>query len=95
MKNTNITSTEATLLKATITAHNNNIDTFFDVTLVNYFGSDRFTDIAQWFEAQRLIGQQNFYEKGREIMEIVRAYGLDCKINMQSNKLVCSDLGIY
>lgn len=67
-------------------AHNKCINDYINITLRNFFGGDKITP-SQWFEANELIRQQNFYEKGCAILDEIRALGIDCKIDMQSNKL--------
>lgn len=67
--------------------HNSSIDTFINVTLREYFGSDT-VNAVQWFEAQQLINKQHFYEKGKELQNCIRGQGYDCKMDMQSNKLL-------
>ena len=74
-------------------AHNKSVDDYINITLRNHFGSDHITP-RQWFEAQRLIREQNFAEKGRAILKQIRAYGIDCKIDGQSDKLHYPALGI-
>lgn len=73
--------------------HNEQIDNFINVTLKEHFGTDTL-NVQQWFEAQHLILEQNFYKKGYAIMKALRDLGIDCKMNMQSNKLVCPEIGI-
>lgn len=68
-------------------AHNNAIDHFENVELKEYFGKDE-VNASQWFEAQRLINAQDFYTKGKAILDVLRALGIDCKMNMQNDKLV-------
>lgn len=75
-------------------AHNASIDHFVNVTLKEHFGSDKIS-ASQWFEAQRLISDQNFYQKGYPILEAIRATGIDCKMDMQSNKLHCPGIGLF
>ena len=41
-----------------------------------------------WFKAQGFITCMNFYKDAMEILDMVRPFGFDVKINMQSNKLV-------
>ena len=72
-----------------ITVFSNEIN----VELRDHFGSDKI-NASQWFEAQRLINAQNFYEKGHNILECLRFIGIDCKMDMQSNKLHCPECGI-
>lgn len=73
--------------------HNETIDNFINVTLKEHFGKDEL-NMKEWFEAQRLIGEQNFYKRGHAILVALRDLGVDCKMNMQSNKLVCAELGL-
>lgn len=89
-----ITNEQANALEAMAKAHNESIDTFVNVTLKEHFGSDKI-NAGQWFEAQRLINEQKFYEKGHDILMVIRAFGIDCKMNMQSNKLHCPELNLY
>ena len=89
-----ITNEQANALEAMAKAHNESVDTYINVTLKEHFGSDKIS-VDQWFEAQRLIKQQNFYEKGHNILQVIRAFGVDYKMNMQSDKLYCPELGIY
>lgn len=67
--------------------HNDKIDYFTRVTLFEHFGSNKIKP-EQWFEAQALIKEQNFWEKGLAIVEAARAQGLDFKINAQSNEII-------
>ena len=80
-------------LEAKAIAHNQSVDNFINITLRDHFNGDKIS-AQQWFEAQRLIKEQDFYEKGRIILLALRAFGFDCKMNMQSEKLVCIELGI-
>ena len=73
--------------------HNDQIDKFINVTLKEHFGSDRIT-AQQWFEGQRLINAQNFYKHGHAICCALRDLGVDCKMDMQSNKLVCPEIDL-
>lgn len=73
--------------------HNSNIDHFINVTLKEYFGSDKI-NAGQWFEANRLISEQHFYERGMVVLNVMRNIGIDCKMDMQSNKLHCPEQGI-
>ena len=73
--------------------HNQAVDHFVNVTLRNHFGSDTIT-VSQWFEANHLIQAQDFYKKGMCILRPLRAHGIDCKMDMQSNKLHCPEYGI-
>lgn len=93
MKDYYISNEQANKLEEMAKAHNESIDTFINVTLKEHFGSETI-NAEQWFEAQRLINQQNFYDKGHAILIVLRTIGIDCKMDMQSNKLVCPELGI-
>lgn len=93
MKEFYISADQAKKIEEMAKAHNESIDRFINVTLKEHFGSDTI-NAAQWFEAQRLINQQNFYDKGHTILVVLRTLGIDCKMDMQSNKLVCPELGI-
>ena len=89
-----ISNEQANALEAMAKAHNESIDTYINVTLKEHFGSDKIS-VDQWFEAQHLIKQQNFYKKGYSILKVIRAFGIDCKMNMQSDKLHCPELNLY
>lgn len=89
-----ITNEQADKLESLARQHNENVDHFLNVTLREHFGGDEIR-LDQWFEAQRLINAQNFYEKGHEILTVLRAFGIDCKQDMQSNKLHCPELNLY
>lgn len=68
--------------------HNEAIHTFINVTLKEHFGSDTI-NAEQWFEAQRLIDEQKFYDRGHLILKVLREYcGIDAKMNMQSNEIL-------
>ena len=73
--------------------HNQKVDHFVKVQLKEHFGSDSI-NATQWFEAQSLIQNQRFYERGMTILNVLRAIGIDCKMDMQSNKLHCLEYGI-
>ena len=89
-----ISNEQANALEDMARKHNESVDAYINVTLKEHFGSDKIS-AEQWFEAQLLIKQQNFYEKGQSILKVIRAFGIDCKMNMQSDKLYCPELGIY
>ena len=95
---TQITNEQASNLERIAREHNESIDRFFDITIKERFGDGEMTAgmfLNQWFEAQELINQQCFYEKGHAILNVLRALGIDCKQNMQTNKLYCPELNIY
>ena len=94
MKNLYVSNAQADALEKLAKQHNESIDNFINVKLLEHFGSEKI-NLSQWFEAQQLINEQNFYEKGHEILLVLRSFGLDCKQDMQSNKLHCPELGIY
>jgi len=76
-------------VKEIISAHNDSIDNYININLSKILNAkDGKINLTQWFEAQELIRQQNFYEKGRKIQIELRAAGYDVKMNMQSYKLV-------
>ena len=89
-----ISSEQANKLEAMAKAHNESVDHYINVTLKEHFGSDKIS-VEQWFEAQRLIKEQNFYEKGHAILVVLRTLGIDCKMNMQNDKLHCPELNLY
>lgn len=93
MKEFYISNEQANHLERLAKAHNESIDKFINVTLKEHFGTDKI-NISQWFEAQHLIKEQNFYEKGHAILVVLRTIGIDCKMDMQTNKLVCYELGL-
>lgn len=74
--------------------HNCRVTWFTTVELEKHFGSDKLS-LNQWLEAQQLIDEQDFYAKGHRILVDLRALGVDCKMDMQSNKLHCPRLGIF
>lgn len=41
-----------------------------------------------WFKANAIVNEQNFYKTGIEILRELRDAGYDVKMNMQSNELV-------
>ena len=41
-----------------------------------------------WFKANEIVNEQNFYKTGIEILRELRDAGYDVKMNMQSNELV-------
>ena len=74
--------------------HNYSVDRFVNYDLRKHFQGVEISP-AQWFEAQRMINEQRFYEKGIVILRVLRSFGIDCKINAQSNKLVCPEIGLF
>ena len=93
MENIKLTKEQVNKLAELAKAHNDSIDNFINVTLKEHFGTDTL-NMAQWFEANELIGQQKFYKKGHVILEVIRAFGIDCKMDMQSNKLHCPEINV-
>lgn len=89
-----ITNEQAQQLENMARQHNESVDRYVNVTLKEHFGSDKIS-VDQWFEAQRLINAQDFYGKGHAILTVLRAFGIDCKMNMQNNKLHCPELNLY
>lgn len=72
-----------------IQAHNNAIDNYINGELSKKLNAKNGKiKMDQWFKAQTLIKEQNFYEKGMVILKELRAEGFDVKMDMQSNKLV-------
>lgn len=72
-----------------IQAHNNAIDNYINGELSKKLNAKNGKiKMNQWFKAQTLIKEQNFYKKGMVILKELRAEGFDVKMDMQSNKLV-------
>ena len=72
-----------------IKAHNESIDNYINGELAERLhAKGGKIEMNQWFEAQRLIKEQDFYGKGRELQKKMRAEGFDVKMDMQANKLV-------
>lgn len=94
MNNFQLTKEQVTKMAELAKAHNDSIDHFINVTLKEHFGSDTI-NASQWFEGQALINKQNFYGKGHAILEVIRAFGIDCKMDMQSNKLHCPEIDVF
>lgn len=81
-------------LEAQAIAHNQSVDDFINITLRDHFNGDMI-NLQQWFEAQRLIKEQDFWGKGLVIVKALQKSGIDCKINAQTNKLYCPSLKLY
>ena len=94
MNNFQLTNEQVTKLAELAKAHNDSIDHFINVTLKEHFGTDKL-NVTQWFEAQDLISRQCFYKKGHAVQEVIRAFGIDCKMDMQSNKLHCPEIDVF
>lgn len=78
-----------------IKAWNSKIDSFTTEELPVLLGyPEGTTEISMndWFKAQQLIREQNFYETGRDIQKGLRNAGFDVKMDMQSNKLVYDNI---
>jgi hypothetical protein len=72
-----------------IKAHNESVDKYINGELAKKLhAKNGKIKMDQWFEAQRLIREQDFYGKGNEILKRLRAEGFDVKMDMQANKLV-------
>lgn len=78
-----------------IKAWNRRIDRFITEELPDLLGYPEGTTeirMTEWFDAQRIIREQNFYETGREIQMGLRNAGFDVKMDMQSDKLVYGNI---
>lgn len=77
-------------VKAMVDNHNTEIQNYLENELYKEMGKkdNKSFSMSDWFKAQELIGKQNFYKKGMEILTKCRDNGYDVKMNMQSNKLV-------
>lgn len=93
MKDYKMTAEQLQSLVDMANTHNQNVDHFINVALKEHFGSDKI-NASQWFEANRLISEQHFYERGMIVLNVLRTLGFDCKMDMQSNKLHCPEHGI-
>lgn len=82
-----------------VNKHNRMIDEFMKDTLPQLLemagiNVKRKTDgnfeipMNDWFRAQDFIAGMNFYSQAKKILDEVRPFGFDVKINMQNNKLV-------
>jgi hypothetical protein len=75
-------------IKNIIAQHNNKIDKFINEEIPEQLKiKNKRMSPEQWFQAQRIIGEQHFYEDGKKIQDNLRAKGYDIKMDMQSNKL--------
>lgn len=93
MNKDNMTLVRKEILVSMAKAHNESVDTFVNVTLKERFGEK--INLNQWFEAQRLINEQEFYKKGKGILDVIRLFGFDCKMDTQANKLYWPEEGIF
>lgn len=76
-------------VKRIVKEHNEKIDYYMNVTLPKELGcEDGKVNICDWFKAQELIGRMGFYHSAKAILDTLRAFGYDVKIDMQTNKLV-------
>lgn len=76
-------------VKRIVKEHNEKIDYFMNVTLAKELNcKDGKVNINDWFKAQELINRQGFYISAKAILDTLRAFGYDVKIDMQTNKLV-------
>lgn len=94
MNNFQLTKEQVTKMAELAKAHNDSIDHFIHVTLKEHFGTDQL-NVSQWFEAQELISKQKFYKKGHAVQDVIRAFGIDCKMDMQSHKLHCPEMDVF
>jgi hypothetical protein len=71
-----------------IEAHNQMIDNFINIELKARLKlkGDKM-NLSQWFDANTILNEQNFFGKGMEILNACKAEGYVVKINGQSNKL--------
>lgn len=76
-------------VKRIVKEHNEKIDYFMNVTLAKELNcKDGKVNINDWFKVQELINRQGFYISAKAILDTLRAFGYDVKIDMQTNKLV-------
>ena len=76
-------------VKRSVKEHNEKIDYFMNVTLAKELNcKDGKVNINDWFKVQELINRQGFYISAKAILDTLRAFGYDVKIDMQTNKLV-------
>ena len=69
--------------------HNKMIDNFINIDLAKKLNAkDGMISMNDWFKAQTLIKEQNFYKKGKALLDELRGQGFDVKMDMQSDKLV-------
>lgn len=74
--------------------HNEKVDNYRNVDLKNHFGSDTITP-EQWFEAQRMIKAQGFFDSGLKIVRALQKVGIGAKINALSEKIYCPEIGLW
>lgn len=72
-----------------IEKHNNEVNNFINTQLKQRLGIKGDTiNMNQWFKAQDIIKEQDFYNRGRLVQTELREAGFDVKMNMQSNELI-------
>lgn len=72
-----------------VLAHNKMIDDYINNDLVKALNAKNGKiTMNDWFKANALIKEQNFYQKGKAILDELRSEGFDVKMDMQSDKLV-------
>lgn len=71
-----------------IKKHNESIDNYINGELAEKLNAKNGKILMDnWFKAQNLIKEQNFYGKATKILRELRSKGFDVKIDMQSDKL--------
>lgn len=79
-----------TEVKTRIAEHNDSVNKFLNDELPHLMnkatGKSQFT-LADWFTAQSIFQQQNFYDKAMKLLKEMRADGWDVKINCQAETL--------
>lgn len=74
---------------AIVQRHNQSIDDYINGELAKKLNAKNGKiNMNQWFRAQELIKEQDFYGKGKKILRDLRSKGFDVKIDAQSDKLV-------
>lgn len=68
--------------------HNKKIDDYINGELSERLGAKNGeVTLDKWFEAQKLLKEQNFFEEAKNLQKALRDIGKDVKMDMQSNKL--------
>ena len=86
-------------VKIMVEMHNKKVDNFVNNTLpvlleskgVKIVVSDNGEykiPMEAWFTAQSIINTMNFYDDAMQIINLVKPFGYNVKVNMQTNKLV-------
>ena len=86
-------------VKQLVQHHNNQIDNFINKELPQLLitkgvqitfrpNGEYEIPLNDWFMAQSIIQDMNFYKQAMQILEMVRPFGYNVKINMQTFKLV-------